>query len=274
MPDSSKRKAKTPRTARRDNRLRRTPQTRRIQSREGWFRGKFLPTLAALLAAFLVLLWLRGAVLMLSRFETGMEGDDVAPGLRGAADSLDLAPVLLTGADAGVTVSASVRGNLGPPSVLLNSGEDWIRDRWQAASDMGGTAIGGKHWVMLDFSAGTEPLAVSRVVLDWEAAYCEDYVVEVRVDDGDGSEDVGGWKVLYDGSDPDQQSSLLTANESGQSPGVEKKMPLHVVHDIGPLPSSGWSGPIHALRITMRKPARGWGVSLWRVEAYGVLSNP
>ena len=44
-----------------------------------------------------------------------------------------------------VIVTSDARGNLGPASVLVKDvpGENWLKDRWQAASDMGGTAIPG-----------------------------------------------------------------------------------------------------------------------------------
>ena len=59
-----------------------------------------------------------------------------------------------------VTITSSARGNLGPSSVLNQDppGKDWLKDRWQAASDMGGTAIPGCHWVKLDFSRLLEVL--------------------------------------------------------------------------------------------------------------------
>ncbi len=39
-----------------------------------------------------------------------------------------------------VSVTCDARGNLGPCSVLIQKipGTDWLLDRWQAASDMGG----------------------------------------------------------------------------------------------------------------------------------------
>jgi hypothetical protein len=53
---------------------------------------------------------------------------------------------------AGAAVTTDTRGNLGPPEVMTQAvpGTDWIKDRWQAASDMGGTAIPGEHWVVID----------------------------------------------------------------------------------------------------------------------------
>jgi hypothetical protein len=48
--------------------------------------------------------------------------------------------------------SASVRGNLGAPArVLEDSVTDWLRDRWQAAADMGGSPLPLPVWLRLDF---------------------------------------------------------------------------------------------------------------------------
>ena len=48
--------------------------------------------------------------------------------------------------NARVQVSSDVRGNLGSSQVIVQDppGVDWLKDRWQAASDMGGTAIKGE----------------------------------------------------------------------------------------------------------------------------------
>jgi hypothetical protein len=77
------------------------------------------------------------------------------------------------------TVTASVRGNLGPPSVVVeDSVKDWLKDRWQAASDMHGTAIQGPHWIQLDFRAS---VIIDKILLDWEAAYSDDYSYSLGV---------------------------------------------------------------------------------------------
>jgi hypothetical protein len=156
----------------------------------------------------------------------------------------------------GITVTASVRGNLGPPSVILNDGQDWIKDRWQAASDMHGTAIHGPQWVTLSFD---HQIQVTKIVLDWEAAFAKDYRVECK------NVKENEWTVLYDGGDPLQESKR-NVEEFGQSPGVKTKTPLHVVHTISALTVD----PFQVLRIYIRKPAHGWGVSLWKVNVYGV----
>eukprot|EP00578_Thalassiosira_sp_NH16_P030203 CAMPEP_0181076400 /NCGR_PEP_ID=MMETSP1071-20121207/398_1 /TAXON_ID=35127 /ORGANISM="Thalassiosira sp., Strain NH16" /LENGTH=162 /DNA_ID=CAMNT_0023157577 /DNA_START=335 /DNA_END=823 /DNA_ORIENTATION=- len=90
--------------------------------------------------------------------------------------------------DPRVAISSSTRGNLGPSGVLNQNppGADWLKDRWQAASDMGGTAIPGRHWVLLDFTRlleddGDAALRVDKVVLDWETAFAKDYLVQGRI---------------------------------------------------------------------------------------------
>ena len=238
--------------------------------------------------------------------------------------------------DPRVVITSSARGDLGPPSVLNQNppGTDWIEDRWQAASDMGGTAIPGEHWVTLDFTgalelegggdggAGAAVVFVNKVVLDWEAAYADDYRIEGRVDpppppppaerggDGGSARD-RGWCTLYDG-DLDEQAVVgavgardggggddsshdggrrpprRSVEEHGQSPGVKRKMPLHVVHTIDlSRPASddakgedsegsvtgGDCRRLRYLRVYVRKPARGWGVSLWEADAFGYVAR-
>ena len=76
-----------------------------------------------------------------------------------------------------VSAACDTRGNLGPCSVLIQPvpGDNWLSDRWQAASDMGGTAIPGPHWVILTFPR----LAVAQeIVLDWETAFAKDYCID------------------------------------------------------------------------------------------------
>jgi hypothetical protein len=86
-------------------------------------------------------------------------------------------------------VTADVRGNIAPPSVLTNSHtEDWLKDRWQAASDMSGTPIPGPHWVEVEL----EPTPLTNLLLDWEAGFANAYVVEGAVDDK------RKWVLLHD----------------------------------------------------------------------------
>jgi hypothetical protein len=100
----------------------------------------------------------------------------------------------------GVEAFCDARGNLGPCNVVVQStpGTDWLKDRWQAASDMGGTAIPGAHWIVLDFH---RTVLISKIVVDWETAHADDYRIEVRrnathVVDFNSC----GWDLLFDNS--------------------------------------------------------------------------
>jgi len=196
---------------------------------------------------------------------------------------------------------------------------------------MGGTAIPGSHWVILDFSAlvlsakngNDNPIInggamfVTNITLDWETAYAKDYRIEGRltppplpVEKSDGglrkeAKDDGEWCVLYDGALDDDNGSKhnnhnfprRSVQEYGQSPGVKRKMPLHIIHTIdwteildndandvsgeknehGSTTSEEYVEKnchiLQYLRIFIRKPARGWGVSLWEVDVHGIIMS-
>lgn len=209
--------------------------------------------------------------------------------VRDVKQMLERKQSVLISRNASVTITSSARGNLGPPSVLNQDppGSDWLKDRWQAASDMHGSAIPGSHWVVLDFSAmfGSNEGAVylTKLVLDWETAFASDYRIETRID---APTSAGGlndqWCILYDGGkaskvETSHQYPLVTNQEYGQSPGVKEKLPLHIIHTIDWEAESGSDvvmsdGECHALRylrVFIRKSATGWGVSLWQVDAFG-----
>ena len=152
-----------------------------------------------------------------------------------------------------VTASADVRGNLGPVNVVIQKepGTDWIKDRWQAASNMHGTAIKGSHWVKLDF--GRE-IIVDKIILDWEAAYADQYKLEGSLFDLSDDEGTDRW-TLFDGTDPSQEHRRTTET-SGQSPGVKIETPLHVVHTIDGFTEKK---PIRYLRVFVYRSVMGWG---------------
>ena len=61
----------------------------------------------------------------------------------------------------GRPVTASVHGQLGPPSVITNESiANWLTDRWQAALNMKGEPIPGEHWVEIDLQ---RPCRVEKV---------------------------------------------------------------------------------------------------------------
>jgi hypothetical protein len=197
-------------------------------------------------------------------------------------------PVLLSTINT-THITTDVRGNLGPPEVMLRGGTDWLKDRWQAASDMHGTAIQGHHQVLLAFKFVVQ---VDSIVLDWEAAYSKDYLLEAAMSDL-------VWYTLYDSDVSSSSSSsqnsdhhdggtflaLVSTEETGESPGVNFKTPLHIIHTLAQQQQqqqqqgSRHQAPnvvpekdppkLQYLRLTIRKSAMGWGVSLWRVQVFG-----
>ena len=63
----------------------------------------------------------------------------------------------------GRPVTASVHGQLGPPSVITNESiANWLTDRWQAALNMKGEPIPGEHWVEIDLQ---RPCRVEKVTI-------------------------------------------------------------------------------------------------------------
>jgi hypothetical protein len=244
--------------------------------------------------------------------------------------------------DSKIIITSSTRGNLGPPSVLNQDppGTNWIKDRWQAASDMHGTAIKGSHWILFDFSPLLEVekikgrrkqqqgIHMTKIVLDWETAFATDYRIEGRMDGpiinqgnnndasfssskkggGEDKDENDNWCVLYDGGNTNNNNKQLNERHPrnnglhhnldtqlheftyGQSPGVKQKLPLHIIHTIEwttqtkPIElindeqsnqegddNSCQTTAFRYLRIFIRKPARGWGVSLWEVDVYGAI---
>lgn len=141
---------------------------------------------------------------------------------------------------------------MGPPSVLNQDppGTDWIKDRWQAASDMHGTAIKGVHWITMQFAS---PITVSYIELDPEAALSKDYRIKVS------SSNQNEWISIFDTNQDTYES-----HEYGQSPEVTTKIPLHVIHNIS-IPIEA-PRPLTRIRIWIRSFAHGWGVSLWQLN--------
>jgi hypothetical protein len=181
------------------------------------------------------------------------------------------------------TVATDVRGNLGPASVLLTNGTDWIKDRWQAASDMHGTNIQGSHWVQLTWTAtaaaaatATVPqnVAITRIVLDWEAAYADHYDLQIQLSNQTWHSIVQSPlhlvqpHTLEQNVVPTHATPTIRVATAGQSPGVTSVTPLHVIHDIA-LPHSQLLSLTSSLRLMIYESATGWGVSLWQIQVYG-----
>jgi hypothetical protein len=177
-----------------------------------------------------------------------------APSTRIAAALPQPQPVVVTLISLGAPVTASARGNLGPPSVLTSGAvtRDWLRDRWQAAADMRGTPIPGDHWVQV--SLPRAPCTVARLELDWEIAYADEYAVELRGGDC-GSGGGGGGECPWTTPSVQRQPRRSRGD----------KHLLDVVDVVDVAAAVG----VRDVRISIVRPATQWGVSLWEVSVFG-----
>ncbi|KAJ1461763.1 hypothetical protein M885DRAFT_611373 [Pelagophyceae sp. CCMP2097] len=150
----------------------------------------------------------------------------------------------LTLISTGARAVASARGNLSPASVVaLPNVGDWLKDRWQAASDMKGTPIPGEHWIQYWIEIGKR-CTVEKAVLDWETARADDYEVQMDID--------GIWVSLR----------LMRYSR-------DESVKQHVVDVlIRPATTPEPEQTSQVFRLLIRKPATKWGASLWRFELW------
>lgn len=178
------------------------------------------------------------------------------------------------------TATADVRGNLGPVDSVLSGADDnsdWLQHRWQAASDMHGTQITGYHTITLTWNT---PVRISSVQLDWETAYSDQYVLQVLQTEMtknttaaaplDQQQYLPIASITKDMLNENKTKTIsattvVMVSTSGQSPGVKRKMPLHVMHDIEFVQSPSTK----QLQLLMQHSATGWGVSVWEFKVYG-----
>ena len=138
-------------------------------------------------------------------------------------------------------VSSDVRGNLGPASVVINENmSDWLKDRWQAASNMKGTPIFGEHYLLLTLRSHA---IVTRCLIDWETAYSDHYSIS------GGNSSTGPFHTLAESADRV----------------VISTMHQHIVHALKVKSNI----PIQFIRLTIKRPSTEWGVSIWRFQVYG-----
>ena len=143
------------------------------------------------------------------------------------------------------TATASVRGNLGPVSVIISPiVSDWLRDRWQAAKDMSGAPILGPHFVLL--TAGNAFTSISKVIIDWETASASNIRISAILYDGSST-------VIYKFGDKRERS----------------KRPKHVIDSIPIDFMVPITNPIEQIRIDINAPETAWGSSIWHVDVWG-----
>jgi hypothetical protein len=140
--------------------------------------------------------------------------------------------------------TASVRGNLSPVSVVLNSKmDDWLKDRWQAAKDMSGSPILGEHWVLIDLQRSC---SIKEVVLDWETAFASEY------------------EILASPAIGQPFHSIYSTSSSTAERKVDTTAKQHVVHTIGIAQQEA-----RLVKLVMTKMGTAWGASLWRFDVLG-----
>ena len=176
---------------------------------------------------------------------------------------------LLSTMQQGCVATADVVGNLGPPSTVLADADDntdWLKHRWQTASNMHGTAIPGTHWLRLTWPHVVE---LHSVVLHWETAFADRYAIQIW-DDGNSSSSSNNnrWTTVLEAP-----KDIVQTTKSGHSPGVPATVqdaPLHVIQTLSNF-QQGRPPTTTSLRILMDHPGvhKGWGLSLWEVQVFG-----
>jgi hypothetical protein len=142
-------------------------------------------------------------------------------------------------------VKSDVRGNLGPAQVITSETmNDWFADRWQAAKDMSGRPILGEHWVEIDLQRNC---IINSFIIDWEDGYSDSWVIEGRkFEDDDGF--------------------ILAISRKAK---ITSTSLHHIVHEVEATQYDHEFSSVRYIRLTIRKPATKWGVSIWRFQVWG-----
>ncbi|MFD3163922.1 glycosyl hydrolase family 18 protein [Herpetosiphon sp. NSE202] len=152
------------------------------------------------------------------------------------------------------TIYDTVMGNSGPTATPTPNpnGTNIARGRNATASSTEASSYGASlavdgnsstrwssawsnpQWLQVDFGSS---YTLSRVILNWEAAYARSYQVQV-------SNDANNWQTIYSTSSGDGGNDNLSLNGTGRY-----------------------------LRVYTTSKATEWGVSLFELEAYGSPAN-
>lgn len=209
-------------------------------------------------------------------------------------------------------VTASVRGNLGPPEVVTQKQpatptpnstvttsvqqpeeklrDRWLTGRWQATSNMNGSPIKGPHW--LDVDLGDHPtLKVAKVSIDFEAAYADDYTIEMRRSPSDPWSAITPTSVRKRTFGTKYNKHVVhhlcfgsARSISAPSPTSRAKFPFLVgtvngsgdTYAASNLDGDGGDGGgalllfAPHLRLHIAKGATGWGVSVWNLQVWAL----
>lgn len=163
---------------------------------------------------------------------------------------------------------------------------DWLRDRWQAASDMSGKPIPGPHWVSIELDAGC---AASEALIDWETARADDYELQVRAVCGGSPARAAKAQAKVEGAAARSAAvpsavvaSTATDDGEGQawttltSTRISRTTSERHVVDVVRVEETAAALSITSTtrarleyRLHIRTPATQWGVSLWRLQLWG-----
>ena len=178
---------------------------------------------------------------------TGNDGNSI---VAGDADKSKLAANMISRLlSSGCPATADVRGNLGPAGVVTSSKNDnWLKDRFQFASDMNGTPIPGSHWIQIDLendSIQAGQLTSARI--DWETANADDYHIECA------SSASGPYtRIIFD------RKNRVAANGG-----------KHILDDLDLKGTAQGDTNCRYVRLFIERPATKWGASVYELKIFG-----
>ena len=141
------------------------------------------------------------------------------------------------------SVTSDVHGNLGDPIVVLSENvENWLRDRWQAASNMQGSPIPGDHYLHLFLN---QKAIIKHVIIDFETAYSDHY------------------RLIGCVAANDCVIELATST----SRKVIDTSKNHIIHLI----ETSIESQVTSVKLVIDKPSTRWGTSIWRLQLHGYL---
>ena len=160
----------------------------------------------------------------------------------------------------GKSVTSDVKGNLGPPSVVTNENiADWLKDRWQAASDMGGTPIPGPHYLQIDLG---ELCRIESIFIDFETAYSKYWTLYGRRSDNICPKHKN-WVQLAQGTSGKPAKGIMKQH-------VHQTVPV-VDLSTGDGGENDCDAPNYTeVKLVILRPSTRFGTSIWRLHINGI----
>ena len=125
---------------------------------------------------------------------------------------------------------------------------------------MSGRPIPGSHWVKLTWP-GYAIRSVTRGVVDYETACCDDYTFAISESKNGGDE-----RLLYD--------SQIASHKANTKVTLDKPN-KSIIHDIQMKSDLGLSTSqsFDTITFNMRRPGTQWGTSVWQIQVWGTLAR-